>query len=294
MGKTRRMEWFSRKSVRGALWKLIVYLLVSLGAIIFLIPFVWMLSTSLKEARDALTFPPEWIPNPIKLSNYPQVFRVLPFALYFKNSAIITLSVIVGQIVSGSLVAFAFARLRAWGRDLLFILVLSTLMIPWQVTLIPLFTFFRKLGWLNTFLPLIVPSFFGGSAFYIFLMRQYFLTIPLEMDDAARIDGCNTFQIYYKIILPLAKPVLATVAIFTFTGYWNAFLGPLIYLNDPEKWTVVLGLMNFQSQSGGAEVMANWPLLMAGSLVVVSPCIIIFFTAQKLFIQGVVLTGVKG
>lgn len=288
------VSWFQKKKFREAWTKVLLYALIIGAAIVFIIPVVWLVSTSLKEARDALDYPPQWIPYALKWSNYPTAMTVGPWGLYFLNTAIITGSAVIGQILSGSLVAFAFARLYARDRDFLFILLLATLMIPFQVTLIPLYTIFRKLGWLNTFKPLIVPFWFGGSAFYIFLMRQYFLTIPLEMDDAARLDGCNTFQIYYKIILPLSKPLLFAVAVFSFVANWNSFLGPLIYLDDTEKYTVTLGLVAFKSYFGGAAVFGNWPVVMAASLIVMFPCLLVFILCQKVFIRGIVITGIKG
>jgi len=287
-------DWFQKKKVRKISIKVLVYTVIVIGAIIFTIPLAWVASTSLKEARDALNYPPEWIPYALKFSNYSNAMKIGPWGLYFLNSIIITCSTVIGQILSGSLAAFAFARLFARDRNFLFIVLLATLMIPFQVTLIPLYTIFTKLGWVNTFKPLIVPFWFGGNAFYIFLMRQYFLTIPLEMDDAARIDGCNTFQIYYKIILPLSKPLLFAVAVFSFVASWNSFLGPLIYLDDTEKFTVTLGLLSFRAIGGAAVDFIDWLMVMAASLIVLAPCLLIFFLCQKIFIRGIVITGVKG
>lgn len=286
------ISWFQKKKVRESWTNVLIYALIIGGAIVCMIPLAWVVSTSLKEAREVYNYPPEWIPSTLKWINYFNVMKKGPWGLFFRNSAIITGSAVIGQILSGSLVAFAFARLYARDRNFLFILLLATLMVPFQVTLIPLYVFFAKLGWVNTFKPLIVPYWFGGSAFFIFLMRQYFLTIPLEMDDAARIDGCNTFQIYYKIILPLSKPLLFAVAIFSFVAHWNSFLGPLIYLDETEKFTVTLGLLSFSAYSGAGA--ADIPLVMAASLMVVFPCFLIFVLCQKIFIQGIVITGIKG
>ncbi|GAI04638.1 unnamed protein product [marine sediment metagenome] len=188
--------WWWRRSVQECTWKICIYVLVTAGAVIILIPFAWAVSTSLKEPGDIFRIPPQWIPNPIAWSNYSEALTMIPFLLYFKNTCIITLFCLVGGVISASTVAFGFARLRFPGRDYLFLLVLATLMIPYQVTMIPQFLFFNKLGWIDTFKPLIVPSFFGGSAFFIFLLRQYYMTIPLELDDAAKIDGCSFFGIY--------------------------------------------------------------------------------------------------
>lgn len=252
------------------------------------IPLGWSLSTSLKEPGDIFTYPPSWIPNPVRWQNYVEVFQTIPFARYFLNTAIITGFDIVGKVLSCSIVAFSFARLRWWGRDVVFLVMLSTLMLPHHVTLIPQFILYKYLGWVDTFLPLIVPNFFGGP-FLTFLLRQFFMTIPLDLDDAARIDGASTFRIFWNIILPLSKPALAAVAIFVFQGTWNDFLGPLIYLHSKDKFTVSLGLRMFQGEHG-----TDWHLLMAASLMAMLPVIVVFFAAQRYFIQGVVFTGVKG
>ena len=216
---------------------------------------------------------------------------VLPFGRYFLNTSIITFTAMFGQLLSCSIVAFSFARLRWSGRNWLFLVVLSTMMLPSQVTLIPTFLIFRVLGWLDTFLPLIVPAFFGGGPFLIFLMRQFFMTLSTELDDAARIDGCSTLGIYWRIILPLAKPVLIACAIFSFESHWNDFIHPLVYLQSQENYTLSLALHAFNSNYGrGTE----WNQLMAASLVVMLPVILVFFIAQRYFIQGVVFTGIKG
>ncbi|NLA59150.1 MAG: carbohydrate ABC transporter permease, partial [Firmicutes bacterium] len=201
---------------------------------------------------------------------------------------IITGTVLIGTILSNSIVAYSFARLRWPGRDLLFAVLLSTIMLPQQVTMIPLFILFSKLNWVNTFLPLTVPAFFG-SPFFIFLLRQFFMSIPIDLDEAARIDGCNGFMIYWKIILPISKPALATVAIFSFMWTWNDFMHPLIYLNKMERYTLSLGVVLFQTR-----YQVYWNLLMAISLLILLPCILMFFFAQKYFIQGIVATGLKG
>ena len=286
-------DWFQRKKIRKTGGKLLVLMIIVMLAAIFILPLVWLTSTSLKRGVDVYNLPPQWIPRPTQWTNYITAMTSGSWGRYFSNSVIITGSALIGQILSGSLAAFAFARLYTRARDFLFIILLATLMIPSQVTLIPLYIFFRRLGWINTFMPLIVPYWFGGNAFYIFLMRQYFLTIPLEMDDAARIDGCNIFQIYYKIILPLSKPLLFAVAIFSFVAHWNAFLGPLIYLDDAEKWTVTLGLASFRQTFFGTTTI-DVPVMMAASLMVALPCLLIFLLCQKIFIRGIVITGVKG
>jgi ABC-type glycerol-3-phosphate transport system permease component len=230
-----------------------------------------------------------WIPHQVQLQNYVDATTVIPFWRYTLNSIYITLMVVIGAVASSSLVAFAFARLRARGRDVLFIILLSTLMLPGEVTLVSTYLIFKFLGWLDSYNPLIVPSYFG-SAFYIFLLRQFYLTLPLELDDAAKIDGCGYLGIYARIVLPLSKPALATVAIFSFFNSWNAFQAPLIYLNTLEKYTIPIGLNFFVDQRSGT----HWNQMMAASLLAMIPCLVVFFFAQRTFIQGAVLTGLKG
>jgi multiple sugar transport system permease protein len=249
---------------------------------------VWLISTSLKDPANIFLDPPQWIPRPFRPENYSKALSVMPFGLYLLNTCKITFSALILQVLSCSLVAFGFARMRFPGRNALFILLLSTLMLPAQVTMIPVFKIWASLGLYNTFVPLILPSAFG-SAFFIFLLRQFFMTIPLEMDEAARIDGASTFQVWWKVILPQARPALATVAIFSFMGHWNDFMGPLMYLSDPSKRTLALALWSFQGQYNN-----DWHLLMAASTVVMLPLLILFFAAQRYFIQGVVISGVKG
>jgi ABC-type glycerol-3-phosphate transport system permease component len=284
--------FWERKSVRDIFIKIVLYIIVLIGAFILMIPFFWMLSTALKGFEEAFQIPPQWIPKPPHWENFYVGWTTLPFGLYLKNTVIIIVLTLIGQIFSASLVAFGFSRLHFPGRDFLFFVMLSTMMIPFQVTMIPTYILFRYLRWIDTFKPLIVPAYFGGGAFFIFLLRQFFLTIPPEMDDAARIDGCNNFNIYLKIILPLAKPALGTVAIFSFMWQWNDFMGPLIYINSMDKRTVALGLAAFQAET--AFRTSGWNLIMAVAFLLMLPCLIIFFLAQRQFIQGVVITGVKG
>jgi ABC-type glycerol-3-phosphate transport system permease component len=276
------------KSTRILLDKSLRHLILIMVGIFFALPLVWMVSTSLKSNRQIFVFPPQWIPKPVIWRNYPDVFDYAPFLLYFKNTMIIEVACILGTLLSSSLVAYGFSRLNAPGKDFLFILMLSTMMLPYQVWMIPLYVLFTKIGWVNTFYPLTIPAFFG-NALYIFLLRQFFLTIPKELEDAARLDGCSYFRIYWQIMLPLTKPALATVVIFTFMGVWNDFLGPLLYLQEPEKYTLAIGLQVFLTQHG-----ADWGLLMAASTMIVLPVIVTFFFTQKQFIQGIVLTGLKG
>jgi ABC-type glycerol-3-phosphate transport system permease component len=253
-----------------------------------MIPVFWMVSSALKPNSKIFVYPPQWIPNPIQWDNFVKAMTMLPFATYFKNTMIIEVGVIAGTLLSCSIVAYGFARLDAPGRNFWFIVLLSTMMLPGVVTMIPVFLIFRQLGWVNTFLPLIVPAWFG-SPFFIFLLRQFFMTIPRDFEDAARIDGANTWQLLTRILLPLSKPALATVAIFTFMGVWNDFMGPLIYLNKPETYTLALGINFFKGQ-----YTSDWNMLMAASLVMMLPLVILFFAAQKAFIEGITLTGVKG
>jgi ABC-type glycerol-3-phosphate transport system permease component len=269
-------------------WRTAAYAALVIGSVISLIPFVWMLLSSFKDAAVVFADPPQWWPKPWLWSNYAKSFQKLPFALYTWNTVRITATCMFGLIGSCSLVAYGFARMRFPGRNVLFIVLLSTMMLPAQVTMIPVFKIFATLGWYDTFLPLTVPAFFGAP-FFIFLLRQYYMTIPHEMDEAARIDGASTWQVYWRVLLPQARPALATVAIFAFMAHWNDFLGPLIYLSTPAKRTLALGLYAFQGQYA-----TDWNYLMAASTVVMLPPLLLFFIGQKYFIQGVVISGVKG
>lgn len=256
-------------------------------ALLFLIPFLWMISSSLKPNYQIFETPPRWIPNPPAWENYREALTILPFDRYVLNTAIISLLTILGHLLSCTLIAYAFARLRAPGRNALFVVVLATMMLPYPVTMTPLYVLFNRLGWINTFLPLTAPAFFG-SAFYIFLLRQFFLTIPADFEDAATVDGANLLQILWRIILPLSTPALATVAIFTFQAAWNDFLAPLIYLQRPDLYTVTLGLQFFRS-----TFTTNWAYLMAASLATSLPVILVFFAAQRYFVEGITLSGIK-
>lgn len=270
--------------------KIVVFIILSLAAIAFLLPFAWMISTSLKPKSQIFVYPLIWIPDPPMWGNYAKALNNPSFQyfLFFGNSLYYAVLSTVGIVVSCSLVAYAFARLQWWGRDIWFVITLATLMIPYPVTLIPLYLIFSKIGWVNSFKPLIVPNFMG-TAFFIFLLRQFFLTIPMDLSDAAKIDGASEFQIYRRIIMPLAKPALATVALFTFLYTWNDFLGPLIYLTDGDKYTLAVGLAAFRGQ-----FRTQWDLMMAAATVVTAPIVIVFFFAQKQFIEGITLTGIKG
>ena len=277
-----------RKKQLDVLIKIIFYILLSGLSIIFILPFLWMISTALKAPEQVWVFPPQWIPNPIVWKNFPEALKSMDFTLHLKNTLLITGFTMCGTLLSSSLVAYGFAMFRFKFREILFMLLLSTMMLPSQVTIIPLFIVFTSLGWVNTFKPLIIPSFFG-SPFFIFLLRQFFLTIPRELNEAAIIDGAGYFSIYRRIVLPLSKPAIASVAIFQFMGAWNDFFGPLIYLNQMDKYPLSLALYAFRG-----IYSTDWQYLMAASIVVTLPCLVIFFLAQRYFIQGIALTGMKG
>lgn len=274
----------------------LVHLALILLSALFIFPLLWLISTSLKPIEETMRQPPTWIPSHILWKNYPEAFTYqsdklgyIPFLVYGRNTLLISILAVSGTVISNALVAYAFARLRWPGRDLAFAITLATMMVPFPVTMVPVFALFRWLGWIGTFRPLWVPAWFG-SAFNIFLLRQFFRTIPFELSEAARIDGCSEWGIFKDIILPLAKPALAVVALFTFMGVWNDFLGPLIYLLDQKTFTLSLGLQFYQSQHGGTQ----WNLLMAASTIVIAPVIVLFFFTQKQFIQGIAVTGLKG
>lgn len=261
--------------------------LIVLSAV-FLVPLYWLITSSLKTDKQIFKFPPVWWPSPVTFHNYPAGLTFIPFWRYLFNTCVICVFSVLGTLISCSLVAYGLARLRWRGRNALFYIVLSTMMLPFQVTMVPIFVMFARIGWVDTFLPLIVPTFFG-NAFYIFLMRQFFMTVPAELSEAARIDGCSEWDIYRRIVLPLSKPVLATVGLFAFMAAWNDYLGPLIYLSDSQKYTLSLGLATFSSQYGSYPGM-----LMAVTTVMTVPIIFLFFFAQRTFIQGISLTGIKG
>lgn len=264
-------------------------MLIALG-ILFLAPFLWMVSTSLKPDYEMFDLPPKWIPEPILWSNYPDALNTIPFLRYAGNTIFLTSVNLIGVLLSTSLVAYSFARLKWRGRGIFFGIMLATMMLPGQVTLIPLFVMYKNFGWLDSFKPLTVPAFFGAAgAFFIFLLRQFFRAIPNELAESAKMDGCSHLRIFGQIIMPLAKPALATVAIFTFMNVWNDFLGPLIFLNDRAKLTLSLGLRAFQQQ-----YTAQWNLMMAASIVVIMPTLIIFFVGQRYFIEGITFAGIKG
>lgn len=263
------------------------HILLIIFSAVFALPLFWLISTSLKPNAEIFVFPPKWIPSSPFWGHYKTAVEFIPFFQYLYNTLIICAFSVVGAVLSSSLVAYGFSRIEWPERDRLFMVVIATMMIPFAVVMIPLFIVFKNLGWMDTFLPLTVPTFFG-PAFFIFLLRQFFLTIPLELSDAARIDGASELFIYSRIILPLAKPALAVVALFQFINSWNDFLGPLIYLRSEERYTLALGLQQFRS-----ALLTEWGGLMAASTLVTLPIVILFFFAQRTFIQGISLTGLK-
>jgi ABC-type glycerol-3-phosphate transport system permease component len=271
-----------------------VLALIVPGALLFLAPFFWMISTSLKDPHLVYVFPPQIIPDPVLWSNYPRALGMLPFLQYAFNTVEITGLAMAGQLLTASLCAFGFARMRFPGRDVWFLILLSTIMLPGQVTLVPTFVIFRLFGWVDSYYPLIVPYWFGGTAFSIFLLRQFIATVPLELDDAAKIDGCSYLGIYARIVLPQIRPALAAIAIFSFLQHWNDFFQPVIYINSQSKWTLALALNYLRRNADGGGFNANLEILMAATVVVMLPPLLVFFLAQKYFIQGIVFTGVKG
>lgn len=269
-------------------WGVVVTLMLYLVGAAFLAPFLWMISSSLKPTYQIFAIPPQWVPNPPRWQNYVEALTYVPFGRYTLNTLLIAAVTILGHLLSCTVIAYGFARLRAPGRDALFVVLLATMMLPYPVTMVPLYVLFYRLGWINTFLPLTAPSFFGNP-FYIFLLRQFFLTIPHEYEDAAHIDGANLIQVIGQIMVPLIKPALATVAVFTFQASWNDFLAPLVYLNKQSLYTVSLGLGFFRS-----TYTVQWAQLMAASLTTMLPVLVVFFLSQRLFVQGITLSGLKG
>ncbi|MEO8607936.1 MAG: carbohydrate ABC transporter permease [Chloroflexota bacterium] len=270
--------------------KCVVYGLLIFLSCVFLFPLFWMISTALKTDSQVFLWPPQWLPNPPQWSNFSDALGnpLLPFGRFVINTLIIEAGVVSGRLVSCTLVAYGFARMRAPGKNILFTILLATLMMPRAAILIPEYILFNQFGWINTFLPLIVPAWFG-EAYAIFLMRQFFMTIPLELEEAARIDGATILQIIVRLIVPLSIPVLSVIAILTFKDNWNDFLSPLLYLSDSSKYTVAVGLAYFNGQY---DVKMN--LLMAASVTMLLPIVILFIFAQRAFVEGISLTGLKG
>ncbi|HHD7883729.1 TPA: carbohydrate ABC transporter permease [Enterococcus faecium] len=279
------MDYFKKTSVNRQTKKILSYVLMTVIGIILIIPLLWMVFTSLKPMEEIVRYPPTFFPEKIVWENYLDTIAAFPFWRYARNTLFITVLVVIGNVLSNSFIAYGFAKLDFPGKKLMFALVLSTMMIPGFVTMIPQYVLFSKIGWVGTYLPLIVPSFFG-NAFNIFLMRQFYLSINNELIEAAEIDGANHLYIWSHLMLPLTKPALITIAINSFNAAWNDFLGPLLYIQDQEKYTLQIGLQVFQNQA-----TTQWNYLMAGATLVLIPMILLFFFAQRYFIEGMDLTG---
>ncbi|TVP86974.1 MAG: carbohydrate ABC transporter permease [Acholeplasmataceae bacterium] len=289
MTETTRRPWLNRRQ-KNRIKGVILHLVLITTSIGFVFPFLWMLFTALKTPAELLQGTAAFLPAEPQWDNFVTAVTAIPFLLYLKNSLIIVVFVMLGTLISATTAAYAFAKLNWKGRDKWFIVMLATLMIPIQVILIPTYIMYAQIGWLGTRLPLIVPAFFGGgAAFYIFMLRQFFKGIPKELSESAIIDGATHLQIFIKIMLPLCKPAIITVMLFTFMGVWNDYFGPLIFLSNPDHWTLALGLRAFQLQFGG-----RFDLMMAAALLIMLPTLIIFFFAQKQFIEGITFTGIKG
>ncbi len=280
---------FSSKKALGRFGILIILII---GAIFMFAPFAFLISSSLKEELQVFQFPIQWIPNPVRWMNYVDALTQKPFVLYFSNTMIMVIFNQIAILGTASLCGYALARIDFPGRNLWFGIALATMMLPYYVTMVPQFILFSRLGWMDTYKPLIIPYFFGGGAFNIFLFRQFFRTIPEDFSDAARIDGCSEFGIFWRIFVPLSTPVLITVSIFTFMASWNDFIGPLLYINSPEKFTIALGLATYRSMMGVGRT--RWDLLMAASVAMTAPIVLVFFVLQRYFIKGVVMSGIKG
>lgn len=273
------------RSVRDRTWKLLMLVILCVLSISFLFPIIWSLTASVKSIAEVYEYPPSlWVQNP-QWSNYTNALSRLPFFRFMGNTLILCIASTIGQVLTASLVGYAFARLRWRGREIWFVILLATIMLPGQILLIPHYLIYQSLGWVNTYKPLIIPSWLGGGAFFIFLFRQFFKGIPRSMEEAARLDGANEWQIYWNVFLPNAQPVLATVAVLSFIAHWKEFMAPLIYLSDFEKYPIGLGLRMYQTLEG---FWTNY--LMAASVVALAPLVILFFLAQKLFVRGMLLT----
>ncbi|RAP74516.1 carbohydrate ABC transporter permease [Paenibacillus montanisoli] len=278
----------TRKQASERIMKTVAYLFLISGSLVMAVPFLWMLSTSLKEEGVIFEMPPKWIPEPIEWSNYAFVLGEANLLHGFMNTLIIVIPTTIIGLFSSALAAYAFARINFPARNALFVMLLATMMIPGVVTMIPTFILYKSIGWIDSWLPLMVPGMFGAAA-AVFFIRQFFMTIPSELEDAAIMDGLNPLQIFIRIMLPLSKPALVAQGIFGFLGGYNDFLGPLIYINSPEKFTLQLVLASFQGMYN-----AQWTYIMAGSVLALIPTVLLFFFAQRYFVEGVTLTGMKG
>lgn len=293
LARVRETETVTRTTyadvIRRRAMVVLVHIVLIAIALASLLPLIYMVSTSLKAYGEEFSYPIKWIPDPIVWGNYRTVFDRVPVWTFFANTMTVTVLTTVGGLLSSSLVAYGFARMRFPGRDFFFMLMLSGLMLPYMVTLIPQFVLFRNLGWINTLLPLIVPAFFGGHPFYIFLLRQFFKGLPTDLEDAAKLDGAGFFKIWWTVAMPLAKPGLATVAILSILNHWNDFTAPLVYLNTQDNWTLALGIRLFRDQ-----YQVNFNLMMAYAVMMTIPVFTVFFAFQKYFIRGITISGMGG
>lgn len=279
-------------------WRVVLFALVVIGAIFSMFPFFWTVVSSGKSIQEMYYYPPTfWPATPMFVQNYAEIFRFVPFGQWFINTVVVTVLSLIGTILSATIVSYGFSRFRFPGREIFFFVTLSTMMLPAEVTLIPTYLMFKNFNWIDTYYPLIVPAWFGGGAFNIFLMRQFMLTIPFDLDEAAKIDGANSWRTLWTIIVPLCKPAIATMATLGFIANWNNFLGPLIFLNTEAKYTLAVGMRYFQSAVAQGSAAISRPqdhLLMGAAIMMALPCLILFFVAQKYFVQGIVTTGIKG
>jgi multiple sugar transport system permease protein len=273
--------------------RIVFYVVAAILTLFFFGPFVWTLLSSLKQPNEITTYPPVFIPAQLRWDNYARAWTKVPFLTFYINSFIVTILAVTGQVVSATLVAYGFSRFTFPFKNALFMLVIATLIVPWEITIVPSFILYKYLGWLDTLKPLIVPFWFGGSPFYIFLLRQFFMTIPREFDEAAEVDGASPLRILVQILVPLCGPALATVAIFSFLQHWNEFIQPLIFLNSTENFTVSLGLRAFQQVPADPGEPKD-QLMMAAAVIASVPCILLFFAAQRFFVRGIVMSGIKG
>ena len=284
-------SWSKSRTTQRRIRDLLAYLLLAVGLVWFIFPLVWVILSSLKTFQDFNQIPARLLPSELYLGNYPRAWNSVPFGIFFLNTTIIVALCVVGELVSASLVGFGFSRLRFWGRNFLFMILLSTMMLPFWVTIIPRFLLYKEIGWTGTWLPLIVPSYFANPV-YVFLMRQFFMTLPSELDDAAKIDGCNELGIFLRILLPLTKPALATIAIFAFINVWTDFVKQVIYLSQESKYTVAIGLAFLRWQIAQGDPVPG--LLMAATVFTSLPMIVVFFIGQKYMVRGIALTGRTG
>lgn len=266
-----------------------LYFFLALFSVTTLFPLLWMISTSLKSGDVIFEMPPRILPDGFNWENYTRAIEEINFFVLFKNTVVITFFHLLSNVFVSALVAYGFARFNFRWKNFWFMLMLSTIMIPGEVTMIPVFIAFSEIGWVNSIKPLVVPGFFGGAPVFIFLLRQFFMSIPKELEESAVVDGANSFKIFYRIFLPLSIPALITIGIFSFQGSWNDLMGPLIYLNDTDKFTLTLGLSMFKGM-----MKVEWGPLMAGSILALIPVLVVFFVAQKHFVEGVKLSGIKG